>query len=159
MLVQTLEEVLKDHPFVKDLDPAQIETLAGCAQNRNFEAGEYLWRQGEQADRFYLIRSGRISLEIFVPQQGPLQIETVGEGEAFGWSWLVPPYRWHFDVRAVTAVRAFVLDGHCLRRKVEQDHELGYQLLRRFAPVLAKRLTATRLKLLDQHGAMRPKLP
>lgn len=156
MPVQSLEVVLKDHPFVQDLDREHVATLAGCAQNRNFETGEYLWRQGEQADVFYLIRSGKIALEIFVPHQGPLQIETVGEGEAFGWSWLVPPYRWHFDVRAVTPVRAFVLDGHCLRQKLEQDPNLGYQLLKRFVPVLAKRLTATRLKLLDMYGGPKP---
>jgi len=153
VLTQSLEVVLRDHPFVKDLEPEQLQVLAGCAENRSFAAGDYLWRQGEQADVFYLLRSGKIALEIFVPHQGPLQIETVGEGEAFGWSWLVPPYRWHFDVRAVTAVLAIVLNGPCLRRKLDQDPSLGYQLLKRFVPVLAKRLTATRLKLLDLPGA------
>jgi CRP-like cAMP-binding protein len=152
-VVRSLETVLKEHPFLSDLPPEHVRVLAGCAANRRFQVGDYLWRQGEQADVFCLIRSGQVALEILVPHQGPVQIETVGEGQALGWSWLVPPYRWHFDVRAVTLVRALVLDGACLRQKLEQNQELGYQLLKRFTTVLADRLTAMRLKVLELSGA------
>ncbi len=154
MVVQTLTAILEQHPFAGDLEPKYVRALAGCAQNVQFDAGGYLWRQGDQADVFYLIRTGQVALEILVPHQGPLRVETINGGEVLGWSWLVPPYRWHFDGRAVTAVRALALDGNCLRRKCEEDHGLGYQVLKRFAPVIADRLTATRLKVLELHGAV-----
>jgi CRP-like cAMP-binding protein len=152
MSIQSLEVLLKEHPFMKDLPAGHIGTLVGCASNKRFAPGEYLCREGEQADVFYLIRTGRVSVEIYNPSSGGLRIDTVEEGESLGWSWLVAPYRWHFDARAVSEVRAFALDAKCLRMKSEADHELGYQLLTRFLPVIQERLRTTRLKLLDLYG-------
>ena len=73
-------------------------------------------------------------------------------GEILGWSWLVPPYRWHFDARAVELTRAIALDGKCLREKCEEDHDLGYEVMRRFVVIIAQRLEETRLQLLDVYG-------
>ncbi|MBI1792022.1 MAG: cyclic nucleotide-binding domain-containing protein [Acidobacteria bacterium] len=153
MLLDTLEPVLKQHTFLIYLEPRHVETLVGCAGNRRFEPGEYLCREGEPADLFFLLRAGQVALEFRVPQRGPLRVETLGEGDVLGWSWLVAPHHWHFDARAVTPVRALALDGKCLRRKCEEDHELGYQLLKRFASLIERRLEATRLQLLDTYGA------
>ena len=127
MAIETLERVLKEHPFLCDLNPEHIETLVGCASNRRFAGGEYLSREGEKADEFFLIRAGQVALETYVPQRGGLRLETLHEGDVLGWSWLVEPYRWHFDARAVSQVRALALDGKCLRQKCETDHELGYR--------------------------------
>ena len=149
MAIETLERVLREHPFVRDLKAEHIETLVGCASNRKFHPGEYLARERQQADEFFLIREGQVVLELYLPQRGGLQIETLGEGEILGWSWLVQPYRWHYDARAVTLVRALALDGKCLRRKSETDFELGYRLFQRFATIMEQRLQATRLQLLD----------
>jgi hypothetical protein len=80
-------------------------------------------------------------------------IETVGAGDVLGWSWVVPPHRWHFDGRAVTDVRATAFDGACLRGKFESDPALGRDLLVRFARVFSARLAATRLRLLDVYGS------
>ena len=149
MIVQPIEHLLTEHPFLKDLDPKHIHSLAACAQGRAFEAGEYLWRQGEEAGPLYLIRSGEVNLEISIPGEGPLPLETIAAGEVLGWSWLVPPYRWHFDARATTPVRALALEGECVREKCEQDSELGYRLLKRFTPVIAHRLEVTRARLIE----------
>src|SRR5581483_1513183 len=96
-------------------------------------AGAYLFREGGNADRFFLIREGGIALEVDAPGRGALVIETLHAGDVVGWSWLFAPYRWQFDGRAVEASRLVAFDGRCLRDKCEADHELGYQLMRRFA--------------------------
>ncbi len=150
--IRGLEELLAEHPFFRDLPPEDIALIAGCGRNVHFEEGEYIFREGEPADHFYLIRHGRVALEIFAPERGPLVIETIGEGEVLGWSWLFPPYRWSSDARASEPTRAVALDGACLRGKCEDDLRLGYELMRRFAQVIMGRLQATRVRLLDIYG-------
>jgi len=152
MVTQSLEAVLRTHPFLADLSPEHVQTLISCASNQRFEKGHYVAREDTEADSFYLIRSGTVALQIHRPESGGLTLNTLGEGDILGWSWLVPPHRWHFDARAVEPVRAIALDGRCLRNKCEQDHELGYQLLKRFSTLIEERLEAARLQLLDVYG-------
>ncbi len=151
-MIRGLESLLAEHPFFEGLEPDYVSFIAGCGANVKFEAGEYIFREGEPADHFYIIRHGRVQLEIFVPERGPLAIETIGEGEVLGAAWLFPPYRWSLDARALEMTRAVALDGACLRGKCEEDHHLGYELMRRFAPIITKRLQATRLQILDVYG-------
>jgi CRP-like cAMP-binding protein len=150
--VQQLAEVLTTVPFFDGLGPEALETIAGCAQNVHFDAGEQLFREGDPADTFYVVRHGSVALETFVPARGALTIETIESGEVIGWSWLFEPYRWHFDARALTTVRATAFDGACLRGKCDADPALGYVLMSRFAQVLIERLQWTRLRLLDLYG-------
>jgi CRP-like cAMP-binding protein len=110
-------------------------------------------REGEEANQFYLIRQGQVAIEISPPQKRAIVVDTIGEGEILGWSWLLPPYHWKFHARATEAVRAIALDGKCLRTKCEQNHDLGYELLKRFSQIMSRRLDATRLQLLDVYGA------
>jgi CRP-like cAMP-binding protein len=154
---RSLESVLADVAFLEGLDPGQIGLLAGCAGNVHFAAGESLFREGEPADAFYIVRQGSVALETFVPTRGPVVIETIDAGEVIGWSWLFAPYRWHFDARALTVVRATAFDGSCLRQKCEDDPVLGYALMGRFAQVLIQRLQWTRLRLLDVYGNRDPR--
>ncbi|MBZ5660254.1 MAG: cyclic nucleotide-binding domain-containing protein [Acidobacteriia bacterium] len=147
--METLERILAEHPFSRDLQKPYAELLVGCAANVRFEAGEFLFREGDEANQFYLIRQGIVSVEIFAGPSGQTTITTMGEGEVLGWSWLFPPYRWKFDARAVELTRAIALDGKCLRAKCEADHDLGYELLKRFALMVEQRLDATRLQLLN----------
>jgi CRP-like cAMP-binding protein len=151
-MVKRLEEVLAEVPFLAGLGADQLELLAGCARNVHFDDGELLFREGEPADTFYVVRQGSVSLEIHAPARGGMAIETIEAGEVIGWSWLFPPYRWHFDARALSPVRATAFDGECLRGKSEADPALGYDLMKRFAQVLIERLQWTRLRLLDVYG-------
>jgi CRP/FNR family transcriptional regulator, cyclic AMP receptor protein len=151
-LPRALETVLADVPFFAELDPERLALLAGCTANVRFAAGENLFRQGDAADTFYVLRQGSVALETFVPTRGPVLIETIEAGDVVGWSWLFPPYRWHFDARALTTVRATGFDGVCLREKCDADPALGYDLMGRFAQVLIERLQWTRLRLLDVYG-------
>lgn len=110
-----------------------------------------MWRQGDPAEVFFLICEGEVSLGIAIPGEGLVHIETVSEGEVLGLSWMLPPYRWHFDARAVGTVRAFALEAACLRRHCKMDSQLHYELLLRLMPVLSGRLDATRRKLIELH--------
>jgi len=153
MMMQTLEPILSEHPFLKGLKPDYLKILVGCASNVRFNAGQHLFREGEEANQFYMIRQGKVAVEVRAAELGPITVQTVGEGDVLGWSWLIPPYRWRFDARALELTRAITLDGICLRTKSEEDHDLGYELLKRFSNIIVERLEATRLQLLDIYRA------
>ncbi|MBE3035023.1 MAG: cyclic nucleotide-binding domain-containing protein [Actinobacteria bacterium] len=146
---ESLAGILAGQPFLQGLQPQQVDLIVGCASNVRFEPGELVFRAGDEANHFYVVRSGRVSVEVIAPQYGAITIETVGEGDLLGWSWLIPPFQWHFDARALNLTRAIALDARCLRGKCDADPALGYELLKRFAQVMEQRLEATRLQLLD----------
>jgi CRP/FNR family transcriptional regulator, cyclic AMP receptor protein len=150
--VRTIDQLIADATVFAGLQPEQLELIAGCAWNEHVEAGTWLLREGEPADRFFLIRHGVVALEVDAPGRGALVVETLSDGDAVGWSWLFAPYRWQFDGRAVRASELITFDGVCLRGKCDSDHELGYQLMSRFASDLLDRLQSTRLQLLDVYG-------
>lgn len=150
--MESLEQILAESSFLHGLQQHHLELITGCASNVRFDGGQYLFHEGEEAEKFYILRHGRVSLEIFTPDRGPLTIQTLETGDILGWSWLVPPYQWRFDAKAIELVRGIALDGKCLRTKCEQDHDLGFDLLKRFAHIIEQRLEATRLQLLDVYG-------
>ena len=150
--METIETLLHDVPLFQGLTPGALELIAGCGSNVHFQEGELVFRDGEEADTFYVLRHGSVALETFVPARGPVTIETLEAGEVLGWSWLFPPYRWQFDARALSPVRATSFDGACLRGKCENDPQLGYDLMSRFAQVVIARLQWTRMRLLDVYG-------
>jgi len=150
--MEGLERVVREHPIFAGLDEDSSQRIGGCARNVRFAAGEYLLREGQRASQIYLIRRGRVALETAIPGRSPLIFETVQEGEVVGASWLIPPHRCCYDARALELTRALALDAECLRRKSEGDHDLGYELMKRFTPVLARRLEAARFQILDVYG-------
>lgn len=150
--MRTIEELVAETPVLAGLSAHQMDLIAGCARNTRFSAGEMVLREGEPADTFYVLRSGTVALEIPVPGREPLVIATVGPGDTLGYSWLFEPYRWQFDARATEPVAALAFDAVCLRGKCDAYHELGYELMRRFAAGMLRRLQATRLQLMDVYG-------
>jgi len=150
--MRSIDQLVAELPTFAGLEPEQLELIAGCGANRVFEAGEHLAHEGDPADAFYVIRHGRVALEVAAPGRGALMIATLGEGSVVGWSWLFPPHRWSFDARALETTRTVAFDGACLRGKCEADKALGYELMQRFAAVMLDRLQATRLQLLDVYG-------
>jgi len=151
-LLQTLEPLLRDHKFFAGLSPEYLALLAGCASTAVFPAGSYLFTEGELAESFYVIRDGKVALEVAAPGHAVLTVQTLGAGEVAGFSWLIQPHRWEFDGRALDRVRAIRVNGVCLRAKCDEDPRFGYELMRRFAQLTAARLQATRLQLLDVYG-------
>ena len=153
--MEGLERIVSEHRLFAGLGPQFVALAAGCAKNVRFDTDQYLFHAEDSADWIYLIRQGRVALEMATPGHGAVQYETLGEGEIVGLTWLLPPYRWGYDARAIEPVRAIALDAQCLRDKCEADNALGYALLKRFLPILVQRLQATRLQMLDVYGPAR----
>jgi CRP-like cAMP-binding protein len=150
--MENLGRIIDEHPFFQGIGEKLRTLLVGCAANERFEAGDFITREGQAADKFYLVRAGSVAVEVDIPGQMPIIVESVGEGEVFGWSWAVEPYRSTFDARATTLVRAISFDGKCLRAKMEKDAALGYEVMRRFMAVMSHRLASARLQMLDLYG-------
>lgn len=151
--METLERILGAHPFFAGLDKAFLELACGCATNARFEAGQFIAHEGDAADRFFLLREGRVALQVSAPGRGASTFLTLGPGEVFGVNWLVPPYRWTYDAKALELCRVIAMNGRCLRDKCEADHDLGYAVMKRLMPVLVERLHTTRIQFLDLYGS------
>jgi CRP/FNR family transcriptional regulator, cyclic AMP receptor protein len=143
---------LAEHPFFSGLSEPLLELIAPLATSERFEDGEYILREGQDADEFYLIQSGQVALEIYTPANGVLTVETIGAGEALGWSWMIPPHQWRFDARAIGMTRAVMIDGKRLRAACEENHDLKNELLIRVTQLIAHRLHATRSQLMGIHA-------
>jgi len=150
--MEGIERILLEQPLFRGLEARIGALIAGCARNVRFRSGEEIFREADPADEFYLLRQGRVALEIIEAGRAPARFSTLGPGAILGASWLVPPYRWTFDARALEPIRAIGIDARCLRAKCEADHDLGYELLKRVAAALIQRLHATRLQMLDVYG-------
>lgn len=150
--MQTFDQILKETKFFRDLKPEYLELIAGCGSNVRFDEGEYIFREGGDANVFYLLRHGQVALEVHEPRRGQVVVDTLHEDDILGWSWLFPPYKWHYGARAMTLTRAVALDGLCLRGKCDQDTALGYELMKRFTAITVDRLQAARLQVLNIYG-------
>lgn len=150
--ITEIKDYLPEHPFFKGLDPDLIEFLAGCARNVHFKEGEILFREGDKADTFYVIRKGRVAIQVHNPAGGGMIFDTADAGDVVGWTWLVPPYKWVFDASASEETSAVAFDGECLRGKCEADPAVGYALMNRVMLVMYDRLQAARMRLLDLYG-------
>lgn len=146
----SLESIIVSHPFFERMEPGHLEAIAQGAVEESFKADQILFREGEPADKVYLIRSGRIALEAHQPANGTVFVQNLGPGEVLGWSWLFPPFVWHLQARAVEPTRALVLDGSRLLVAAENNHEFGFALMKRVSQLLIERLQATRKELLRQ---------
>lgn len=151
-MIHTLEHIIAEHEFFRGLADRHIRFITGCAMNTRFEKGHAIFREGEEAHQFYLVREGLVAIELAVPDEGFTTLQTAGPNEVLGWSWLFPPYRWRFGARATEPTLALVFDGKCLRAKCEKDHELGHELFKRFTYVIAQRLEAARAQLVGMHA-------
>ncbi len=150
--MKSIEDLLSEHPFFAGLPAPMLELIAGCGVNVHFDEDECIISENAPADLFFVLRSGKVAIEVDTPRQGPQTIETISSGQLLGVSWLVPPYRWTFGARAIDSTSAIAVDAACLRGKCDDDPELGYEMLKRFAVLVRDRLQSTRLQLLDLYG-------
>jgi CRP-like cAMP-binding protein len=147
--IQALESVLHAHPFLTGMKAEHLRTLKDNAMMMSYQPGEVIFREGNPANRFYLIQKGMVTLESSRREGESVHIQTIGPGDVLGWSWLFPPYYWHFDARAVEPTEAVFFYGTRLREQCEDDHDLGYELMKRMTSVIIHRLQATRRHLLE----------
>lgn len=151
--MKEIAALLQEHAITKDLEPQMLQLIEGCAHNVVFEADSIILEQGKPANEFYLIRHGKVALELFASGRGVLTFLTLDPGEMLGASWLVAPYRWNYDARAMEMTRAIAFDAKCLREKCDADPRLGYELMKRFVPILLKRMQAARLQSANVFGS------
>ncbi len=137
----------QSHAFLANLSRQHLLVLASGVKPFSAAAGEYLAKEGETANAFFLVQEGHVAINMHRPDRNGLAIQTIGPGEVIGWSWVVPGQRWQFDCQAGDAVKGLAFDAHWLRERCEQDHELGYHLLKQMVAVLSSRLAATRGQL------------
>lgn len=147
-----IADLLKLHPVTHDLGDWVLDFIAGCAHNTVFEVDEKIFRHGDPATHFYLLRHGSVALEMSVPGRGLISFQTLDHGQMLGASWLVPPYRWLYDARAIVTTRAIAFDARCLREKCETDHHVGYEMMKIFMPIVLQRMQAARLQSVDAFG-------
>jgi len=143
---------LQTQRYFKDLNPRYLEVLLGCADEIDCEAGAYVFQLGGKAEAFYLLTQGQVALELYGAQRGAITIQTLHPGDLLGWSWLFPPYKWHFDAHVLETAKLIRFDARAFLAACEADHEMGYQIQQRFARIMLDRLQSTRLQLLDIYG-------
>jgi CRP/FNR family transcriptional regulator, cyclic AMP receptor protein len=148
--METLKDILTRHPFWNDLPPQYFPLLIECATIEQFQPGEPILKKGYDAERFYLIHHGKVALETaYVSGEGLITIQTLGAGEALGWSWLFPPHQWHFSARAVEPTEAIVFKADALRKRAKETPAFGYDLALRVGGIMLHQLQATEIRLLD----------
>jgi len=146
---KTLREMIAEHVFFRDLAPQHIEVLAEAAMHKDFKAGEIIFKEGDPANRFYIIRSGEVELLSEGHQGSAVPVQRIGAGDVLGWSWLFPPYYWHFAARAATDTKAIFFYGTWLRESCERDHDFGFAMLKRMSAIVINRLQAARKRLVE----------
>ena len=151
----TLADTLRAFSSLAELAPQQLDRLAGLAREVRFQAGDVIFREGDAEDEFYLITDGAVALEIRAANR-IIRVQTVTEGEELGWSAALPESRKHFQARALKTVRALAFQGDELRTLGDEDPAFGYRFTRAMLSVVAQRLQATQLQLLDLYGPGKP---
>ncbi|MBS0287854.1 MAG: cyclic nucleotide-binding domain-containing protein [Proteobacteria bacterium] len=147
--MKNINQILKEHHFFKDFSDEDINFISGCAQNKVFHKDDIIAKENSPADEFYLIRAGKVAICLPITHHESKVIQTISEGEFLGWSWLFPPFKWSFEAIATEPTRTIMINGKCLREKLDKKPEMGLKLMKRFAQLLIARLNATRLQLLD----------
>ena len=152
-------DIITAHPLFHGMKPAHLEALLDGATTANLKTGDVLFKEGEPANQFFLIERGQMALEAHEPRDGTALVQTLDTGDLLGWSWLFPPFVWHFRARAVEPTRIIAMSGARLLVNAERDHDFGYELMKRVSQVLIHRLQATRktmLQLLCESDAGNP---
>jgi CRP/FNR family cyclic AMP-dependent transcriptional regulator len=153
MRVDHIAQRVRTHPFLRGMDPAELDILAQCATPTEFDADQVIFRAGEQASGFYLIESGRVALEAQSEEGNTVVVDVVGSGEPLGWSWIFEPYRWQFDARATEATTALCFSGILLRQHRDDDLMLSHELFKRMCEVMVRRLQHARGKFVSLYDA------
>ena len=147
---QSITEYLSAHEFFSEFSDDVLKFLCECSSMCEIKKGQILFRQGEHADKFYVVRSGRISIQMPAIMGPTLEIQAVEEDQVLGWSWLISPYRWNFQTKAEEDSELLQFDGTAILARCEQEPKFGYELLKKFAGLMSVRLNAARQKMMDE---------
>ena len=148
----TAYDLVAAHPFMAGVPDRFVSRMADYSHRVPFHAGTRIFNEGGRADRFWLIRDGMVTLDTHLPGRGDVVFETIGPGQVLGWSWLFPPYRWHFGASAAEPVLAIAFDGAAIRSLCAAEPELGYELTKRLIEVVVERMQKARMRMLDLYA-------
>lgn len=147
---QSIAEYLSSHEFFFGLNDNFLQFLCECASEFAIKKGQILFQQGENADKFYIVRSGRISIQIPAIIGPNLEIQTLGKDQVLGWSWLIPPFKWNFQAMPEEDSELIMFDGATILERCEQEPRFGYELLKKFSALMSIRLDAARQKMMGE---------
>lgn len=150
MAEKSIEQSIAEHPFFAGLPKKSVSFLASCAKKRRLVEDDVLFSHGGKADRFFLVLDGRVTVEVAAIQGPSLDLRELGPGDLLGWSWLIPPYQWHFQARAEEPSEVLEFDGAAVLRRCEEDPAFGYDLFKRFSGLMSERLAAAREKMMSE---------
>jgi CRP/FNR family transcriptional regulator, cyclic AMP receptor protein len=150
MNTQATAEYLSAHEFFSGLSDDILKFLCECSSTVVIKKGQILFRQGENADKFYVIRNGSISIQMPAIMGPTLEIQSLDKDHVLGWSWLIAPYKWNFQTRAEEDSELLQFDGTAIMARCEQEPKFGYELLKKFAGLMSERLNAAREKMMDE---------
>jgi len=148
----TAYDMLVAHPFMAGVPDRFLSRMAHYTHRVTFHEGARIFNEGGRAERFWLLRDGMVNLDTQLPGRGEVVLETIGAGQVLGWSWLFPPYRWHFGASAASPVLAIGFDARGIRALCAAEPELGYELTKRLIEVIVERMQATRMRMLALHS-------
>ena len=148
-VLDSLKALLAAQLFFKELNREHLQVLADNARQTEFTAGQIIFRRGDPANRFYLVESGKVAVELERPDCEPILVQTIGPGRELGWSWILPPYYEHFTATTLEPTKAIFFHGTRLRECCEENHDLGYELMKRMAEVMLHRIEAASRLLLE----------
>ncbi|NLU75242.1 cyclic nucleotide-binding domain-containing protein [Streptomyces sp. HNM0575] len=138
--------------LIAALPPEGRDRMMQFAHEVQYRKGARIFEEGRTADRFWIIRTGSVTLDLHVPGRQAARVETLGPNDLLGWSWLFPPHTWHLGASALSPVRALEFDANATRRLCEEEPVFGQALTRCTAEIIARRLHAARTRLLDLFG-------
>ncbi len=142
------------HPFLIEMEPRHAEIILQGAIEQQFQPGEIIFREGEPANRFYLVNWGEVALEIQCPSNGTVFIQTLRGGDVLGWSWLFPPFAWNLQARVVKPTSVIACDGAHLLVTAEEDDDFGHALMKRVAHIAIQRLQSARRQLIQVQSVL-----
>ncbi len=149
MTKAAIQKTLSENPFFSELDDDAVAFLVAHAKELKISQDEVIFKRGEHADKFYLVRSGRITVEIPAVYGPSLEIQNLGAGEVLGWSWLIDPYKWDFQARVEEDADLLEFDGAAVLENCEKDRNFGYEILKQFTELMSERLTGARQRMMD----------
>jgi len=147
---QSTTEYLSAHEFFSEFSDDVLKFLCECSSTREIKKGQILFRQGENADKFFVVRNGCVSIQMPAIMGPTLEIQTLGKDQVLGWSWLISPYQWNFQTKAEEDSELLQFDGTAILARCEQEPKFGYELLKKFAGLMSVRLNAARQKMMDE---------
>ena len=144
-----LSALIAGHPFFRELAPQHVQLLADAAMLKEFKSDEVIFKEGDPANRFYILLSGEVEIMSEGRDGAAVPVQRIGTGDVLGWSWLFPPYYWNFAARATQNTRAIFFYGTWLRESCERDHDFGFAMLKRMSAIVIQRLQAARKRLVE----------